>query len=354
MLFTCLPEGAQIPGRFPGPMHARGKWFTIDIHCHVLTPKAEEMVRGAGLVDWQPRHQFANEHTRRVNREQAERNRTQFSSVEKRLEDMDRVGIDVEVISLSTPNIFFADETRQPEVARTLNDAYAELISKHPTRFKGFASIPMDAPAAALDELHRAIDELKLNGVVLLSNIKGRALTSPAYRPFFEEANRMNLCIFLHPMLPANPEPYTEYVLGPLVGFPFDTTLAVARMCFDGMLRELPNIRWVIGHLGGAIPYLMERLDSGYRDFAECRVNIDQPPSTYLKRLYFDTVTFSSYNLRMARDLVGVDHMVMGSDYPHLLGSIERSVSSIQELGIPEHEKERVFSGTALSILNNV
>jgi len=277
-----------------------------------------------------------------------------MSDPNKRLEDMDRVGIDVEVISLSTPNIFFADETRQPDVARILNDAYAALIARHPNRFKGFASIPMDAPDAAMAELHRAIDELKLNGVVLLSNIKGRALTSPVYRPFFEEANRMNLCIFLHPMLPANPEPFTEYVLGPLVGFPFDTTLAVARMCFDGMLRELPNIRWIIGHLGGAVPYLMERLDSGYRDFAECRVNIDQPPSTYLKRLYYDTVTFSSHNLRLARDLVGVDHMVMGSDYPHLLGSIERSVSSIEELAIPEHEKQKIFSSTALSILNNV
>lgn len=272
---------------------------------------------------------------------------------DKRLEDMDRVGIDVEVISLSTPNIFFADENHQPEVARTLNDAYAGLIAKHPTRFKGFASIPMDAPDAALDELHRAIDELKMNGVVLLSNIRGRALTSPIYRPFFEEANRMNLCIFLHPMIPVNSEPFKEYVLGPLVGFPFDTTLAVARMCFDGMLRELPNIRWIIGHLGGAIPYLMERLDSGYRDFAECRVNIDELPSTYLKRLYYDTVTFSAHNLRMARDLVGTDHMVMGSDYPHMLGSIERSVSSIQDLAIPEYEKQKIFSSNALSILNN-
>lgn len=273
---------------------------------------------------------------------------------DKRLEDMDRVGIDVEVISLSTPNIFFADETRQPEVAKILNDAYAELITKHPTRFKGFASIPMDAPEAALDELHRAIDQLKMNGVVLLSNIRGRALTSPIYRPFFEEANRMNLCIFLHPMIPTNSEPFKEYVLGPLVGFPFDTTLAVARMCFDGMLRELSNIRWIIGHLGGAIPYLMERLDSGYRDFAECRVNIDEPPSTYLKRLYYDTVTFSAHNLRMARDLVGTDRMVMGSDYPHMLGSIERSVSSIQGLAIPDYEKHKIFSTNALSILNNV
>ena len=277
-----------------------------------------------------------------------------MTDVDKRLEDMDRVGIDVEVISLSTPNIFFADESHQPEVARILNDAYAELTAKHPTRFKGFASIPMDAPDAALAELHRAIDQLKMNGVVLLSNIRGRALTSPIYRPFFEEANRMNLCIFLHPMIPTNSEPFKEYVLGPLVGFPFDTTLAVARMCFDGMLRELPNIRWIIGHLGGAIPYLMERLDSGYRDFAECRVNIDELPSTYLKRLYYDTVTFSAHNLRMVRDLAGTDHMVMGSDYPHMLGSIERSVSSIQDLAIPEYEKRKIFSSTALSILNNV
>jgi aminocarboxymuconate-semialdehyde decarboxylase len=277
-----------------------------------------------------------------------------MSDPQKRLEDMDRVGIDLEVISISTPNIFFADESRQPEVARILNDAYADLIARHPTRFKGFASIPMDSPDSAIAELHRAIHELKLNGVVLLSNIKGRALTSPTYRPFFEEANRLNLCIFLHPMLPPNPEPFTEYVLGPLVGFPFDTTLAVARMCFDGMLRELPNIRWIIGHLGGAIPYLMERLDSGYRDFAECRVNIDQPPSVYLKKLYYDTVTFSPHNLRLARDLVCVEHMVMGSDYPHLLGSIERSVSSIEDLAIPEHEKQKIFAGNALGILNNV
>src|SRR5215475_3061305 len=252
-----------------------------------------------------------------------------------RLADMDRVGIDVEVISLSTPNVFFAEGAAQVDVARSVNDAYAELIAQHPKRFKGFASIPMDAPDAALRELDRALGELRLNGVVLLSNIRGRALTDPRYRPFFEEANRRRLCIFLHPMIPVASEVFNEYVLGPLIGFPFDTSLAVARMCFAGMFRDFPDIRWVIGHLGGAIPYLMERLDNGYRDFAECRANIDQLPSTYLKGLYYDTVTFSSYNLRMARDLVGVERMVMGSDYPHLLGSIERSVSSIQDLAIP-------------------
>src|SRR5215471_8717948 len=277
-----------------------------------------------------------------------------MTDVAKRLEDMDRVGIDVEVISLSTPNIFFADAKGQPDVAKMMNDAYADLIAKHPSRFKAFASIPMDAPDAALAELHRAIGALKLNGVILLSNIRGAALTDRRYRPFFEEANRMRLCIFLHPMLPVVSDPFKEYVLGPIIGFPFDTTLAVARMCFDGMLKDFPDIRWIVGHAGGAVPFLMERMDSGYRDFAETKAKIDQLPSVYLKRLYYDTVTFNPYNLHMLRDEVGADHMLMGSDYPHLLGSIDKAVTSIEALAIPQAEKQKILGGNALAILNNV
>jgi aminocarboxymuconate-semialdehyde decarboxylase len=277
-----------------------------------------------------------------------------MTDVDQRLADMDRVGIDVEVVSLSTPNVFFAGAEQQPAVACMINDSYAELIATHPKRFKGFASIPMDAPDAALNELHRAIDELKLNGVILLSNIAGKPLTSPDYRPFFAEANRMKLCIFLHPMLPPQSDAFREYVLGPIIGFPFDTSHAVARMCYDGMLAEFPDIRWIVGHLGGAIPYLMERMDNGYRDFPECRAKIDELPSFYLKRLYYDTVSFSPHTLTMVRNMVGADHMVMGSDYPHLLGSIDRAVTSIEGLDFREAEKEEIFSGTALEILNNV
>jgi aminocarboxymuconate-semialdehyde decarboxylase len=277
-----------------------------------------------------------------------------MTDVSNRLEDMDRVGIDVEVVSLSTPNVFFTSAEHQPAVARMMNDSYAELIAKYPKRFKGFASIPMDEPDAALLELHRGIDELKLNGVILLSNIGGKPLTSPEYRPFFAEANRMRLCIFLHPMLPANSDAFREYVLGPIIGFPFDTSLAVARMCYDGMFEEFPDIRWIIGHLGGAVPYLMERMDNGFRDFADCRAKIDKLPSVYLKRLYYDTVSFSPHTLSMVKNMVGADHMVMGSDYPHLLGSIDRAVSSIEDLEISDSDKQQIFSGTALSILNNI
>lgn len=277
-----------------------------------------------------------------------------MTDVSQRIEDMDRVGIDIEVVSLSTPNVFFTSAEHQPKVARMINDSYAELIATHAGRFKGFASIPMDAPDAAVDELHRAIDVLKLNGVILLSNIGGKPLTSPEYRQFFAEANRMKLCIFLHPMLPANADSFREYVLGPIIGFPFDTSLAVARMCYDGMFEDFPDIRWIIGHLGGAVPYLMERMDNGFRDFADCRAKIDKLPSVYLKRLYYDTVSFSPHTLTMVRNMVGADHMVMGSDYPHLLGSIDRAVSSIEGLEIGGEEKEMIFEGTALRILNNM
>ena len=272
----------------------------------------------------------------------------------KRIEDMDRVGIDVEVLSLSTPNVYFAPQERQAEVARLVNDAYAELIAKEPKRFKGFASIPMDDPDAALRELDRALGELRLNGVIVLSNINGRALTDPRYRPFFQECDRRSVCVFIHPMIPANADNFAEYVLGPIIGFPFDTTLAVARLCYDGVFKELPRIRWILGHLGGAVPYLFERMDNGWRDFAEGRAKIEELPSVYLTRLYYDTVSFSAPSLRLALDQVGADHLVMGSDYPHLLGSIERSVSSIEALHIPAAEKERIFSGNALGLLNNL
>jgi aminocarboxymuconate-semialdehyde decarboxylase len=277
-----------------------------------------------------------------------------MTDVARRLEDMDRVGIDTEVLSLSTPNVYFVEGKAQTDVARMANDAYADVVARSPGRFLGFASIPMDDPDAALRELERAIDVLHLQGVVVLSNIRGRALADATYLPFFEEADRRSICVFVHPMIPAAADAFTEYVLGPIVGFPFDTTLAIARLCYAGHLKRLPNIRWLVAHAGGAVPYLMERMDSGWRDFAECRVNIDEPPSTYFRRLYYDTVTFSPHNLRMLRDLVGADHMAMGSDYPHLLGSIDRAVSSIEEADLAPQEKERIASGTARAILNNL
>jgi aminocarboxymuconate-semialdehyde decarboxylase len=321
----------------------------MDLHTHYYPPRYFETVR-----DTPSDFSFGTDPTgRTIIRYRGARFfgvTAPMTDPDRRLEDMDRVGIDVEVLSLSTPNVFFADAAGQPGVARMVNDAYAELAARHPKRFKGFASIPMDAPDAALAELHRAVDELKLQGVILLSNIRGRALTDPVYRPFFEEADRMRLCIFLHPMLPAQSEPFNEYVLGPLVGFPFDTTLAVARMCFDGLFRDLPNIRWIIGHLGGAVPYLMERLDNGFRDFAECRAKIDERRrlSQAAELRHGDLQPAWHENGPQPR---GPDHMVMGAIIPTCWAD-HRAVSSIEARN-PGGGEARIFGGPRL-ILNNV
>jgi aminocarboxymuconate-semialdehyde decarboxylase len=271
-----------------------------------------------------------------------------------RIAEMDRVGVDTQVLSLSTPNVNFLDGARQIDLARAVNDDYAALANRFPGRFKGFASVPLDAGAdIAADEARRAVEDLKLQGVVLLSNMRGEYYDNPRFRGFFEAANDLDLCIFLHPMLPTASEPFRDYALGPIVGFPFDTTLSVARMAYSGLLRDFPRIKWIFGHLGGASPYLFERLDNGWRDIAACREHIEELPSVYLKRNYFDTVTFSPHTLRMVRDQVGSDHLLMGSDFPHLLGNIDRAVSSIEDLAIPSSEKQQIFSGTAFSILNN-
>lgn len=324
----------------------------IDVHTHHYTEEFFRLIERSGSA-----FSFATDPTgRRIITLRGSRFfgiTPAMTDIAKRLDDMDRVGIDLAVLSLSTPNVYFAGAGEQAEIARVMNDAYAEVIARYPERLKGFASLPMDDAVAAIREMHRAIDDLRLNGVVLLSNVNGRALTDPRYRPVLEEAHRMGVCVFLHPMIPAATEPFGEFVLGPIVGFPFDTTLAIAKLCYSGLLRDLSGIRWIVGHLGGAVPYLMERLDNGWRDFAECRQHIDELPSTYLRRLHFDTVSFSQPALQYVRGLVGASQMLMGSDYPHLLGSIDRAVSSIAELDAPQAERDAIFSGNALRILNN-
>ena len=327
----------------------------IDIHNHFYPASYFEMIRELGAPDYR----FATDASGATT---IEYRGTRFFGVQPpmtdaslRLEEMDRVGVDVQVLSLSVPNVYFAEEGREPEIARKINDAYAELIARNPRRFKALASVPMDVPEEALKELSRALDDLKLQGVLLLSHIRGKPLTDPRFRPFFEEADRRNLFILIHPMLPVGmAEQLKDYVLGPLVGFPFDSTLAVARMCFDGLFREFPNIRFLVPHLGAAIPSLLPRLDQGFRDFPACRAKIDQPPSFYLKKLYFDTVSAGPSTVSFVRELVGAGRIAFGSDYPHLPGSMSGSVATLEGMDIAESDKAKIFSGTALAILNNV
>ena len=156
MLFKCLPPGAEIPGRFPGPAHARGKWFTVDIHCHLLTPKAAEMVAGNADATRHPREVYANQLTREVNRQQAERNRIQFTSIENRLADMDRMGIDIQAISPAPRQTYYgADPDLGHETSRAVNDFIAEICGRHPDRFVGLGTVPNSRSPSSTDCTNR-------------------------------------------------------------------------------------------------------------------------------------------------------------------------------------------------------
>jgi aminocarboxymuconate-semialdehyde decarboxylase len=275
----------------------------------------------------------------------------QHVSVEQRLEDMDRIGIDVQVLTLTSPSVYFSTRKRNLYLARMSNDFFADLCHKHPSRFVAFGTVPLGNLDDAVEELHRAVKDLGMKGVVLGSNIGGKHLHSKEFWPLYEEIHQLKVPIFIHPMVPEHPEPFAEFVLVPLVGFCMDTTVSVAKMVFSGLFERYPNLTLILPHLGGTLPFLFERIDAGYRSYVECQPHITKPPTQYLKKFYYDTVSFYTPALMCTYLAVGADHMVMGSDYPHVIGDITRSVSSILELNIPQEEKEKILGGNAKRIL---
>ncbi len=214
------------------------------------------------------------------------------------------------------------------------------------------ATLPLCDPQAAAAELERAMDPLGMPGAMLFSNVNGVGLDDERFRPLYEVANERDAVLMIHPTSPVGVEAMSEYWLMPLNGFLFDTTLAASKLVFSGTVRRFPRIRWVLSHLGGTIPYLAERLDRGYRAFAECRAHIDRPPTEYLKKhFYYDTVNFDPSALRLAIDFAGADHVLAGSDYPHQIGSIPLMLESLHGLPISDDAKEGILGGNARRLL---
>lgn len=272
-------------------------------------------------------------------------------SVEERLADMDEAGIDMQVLGLSIPNVYFDDAGKSLHLAQMANDIYADVCRKHPDRFIALASVPMNDSTVAIDELRRAVDRLGMRGLVLGANVRGKPLCSEEFLPLFEEINRLNLTLFIHPMIPVGIEALEQYDMAASIGYLFDTTTAVAGMVFRGIFEMNKNIKMVLPHLGAVIPYIVGRIDASFRTRPECRQYISSPPSEYFKRFYYDTVNYHIPALRCAIDTVGAGNLVMGSDYPFALGSMSKSVSIVRSLGLTEEEEENVFGGTILSLL---
>src|SRR6266550_5441459 len=253
-----------------------------------------------------------------------------------------RDGVDTQVITLTTPGTHVEPPTRAVRLARLVNDAFAAIVRERGPRFAALATLPLCDPAASVTELRRAVEQLHFPGAMLFSNVKGVALADERFEPLYAEADRLGTVLHIHPTSPVGVEAMTDYWLMPLVGFLFDTTLAAAKLVFAGVPERYPRIRWVLAHLGGAIPYLAERLDRGYHAFAECRANISKPPSAYLKRFYYDTVNFDPRNIQLAIDFAGADHVLAGSDYPHQIGSLPSMLDAISTLPITDDEREQI------------
>jgi aminocarboxymuconate-semialdehyde decarboxylase len=260
-------------------------------------------------------------------------------------------GIDTQVLTLTSPGTHVHPPAAAASYARLVNDALAAIADQQAGRFTALGTLPLNDPAASVAELDRVMDKLGLRGVMVFGNVSGVALSDRRYWPLWERAHALKAVCYIHPTHPLGVEAMQEYWLMPLIGFPFDTTLAAASLVFSGVVERFPDITWVLAHLGGAIPYLAERLDRGYRAFRSCRDHISRPPSEYLRTFYYDTVNFDGRALELAIAFAGVDRVMAGSDFPHQIGSLRSMVASIEKLGLAPDDTAKVLGGNAARLL---
>jgi aminocarboxymuconate-semialdehyde decarboxylase len=262
--------------------------------------------------------------------------------VDHRLRDMDRKGIDLRVLSVSTPNVYPWAGAEQIRITRYVNDAVARYCHAHPDRFIGLASLPLADIDASLKEIDRA-QELGLRGLAIGSNIGGPPLNDHRFEPLWDKINRLRLPVVEHPMFPKDTSDMGEFELPLRIGMMFDTALVAARLIYAGIFERYQDFPYVIAHTGGALLMLLERLDNGYRLFPDCRKYINKLPSEYAGRLYYDTCAFGAQALMFAREVVGTKRLLFGTDDP-FIGSDD---SHVTRLDIPEAEKAAILGSNA-------
>lgn len=268
---------------------------------------------------------------------------------DQRIRDMDAQGIDLSVVSLTSPNAFWGTPEVSLECARIMNDDMAAAQTAYPGRIRFFATIPWEYPDLAAQELTRAV-ELGAVGVMTLANIKRRHLNDPSFDPVWRDIERRGLPVLIHPTTPPGSQDMdlgTFGLLGP-VGFLFDTTLAIARMIHDGFLDRFPDIKIIASHAGGYLPYIYGRMDLFF-DYMKIEKKISEPPSEYLRRIYYDSIVYQADGLQSLINLAGTDRVLFGTDYPHAA-----DIPVLKELveGLPADQTKQVYSGAAQKIFN--
>jgi aminocarboxymuconate-semialdehyde decarboxylase len=269
-----------------------------------------------------------------------------------RIKALDQMSIDIQAISPSPILLFYWEE---PAVAahfsRKQNEAIQELVNKHPDRFVGFGSVPLQSIADSI-EIAREAKSMGLKGLEIGNAVGDRPLDDASFEAFFDAAQELDMLLFVHPLeggLDAD-DPLSP-ILGNVLQFTFRTTMMVERMILKGMFEKYPNLRLCLSHGGGLLAFNIWRLDHSYSLRPELKKIIPDKPSGYLKKLYFDTIVHSIAALQYLVAVVGADRVVIGTDYPMAMGDFD-SVQKVMELDLPAAERELILGDNAARALS--
>jgi aminocarboxymuconate-semialdehyde decarboxylase len=323
----------------------------IDIHCHVLAPQAEELTRSAFTPDKDPFFRYAGPSSAAYNAAHFSEIVPQLTDPEIRLRDMDRMGVDIQAISIAPPQYYYwAEPDLGAQAARIENDRLAEIVAGRPDRFVGLGTLPMQDVDRALRELEHVV-ELGFPGLEICASVNGVDYDDPRFLPFFEEVVARDLALVIHPNGFSDGERLASYYLINTVGMPLDSTLFVSKMIFGGVLERFPDLRICIVHGGGYIPSYPARFDHAWAARDDCRELISRPPSTYLARLFFDTMLFDPLDLGFLIRRWGADHVLLGTDYPYDMGE-EDPVGLVSRVeGISDQDRALIVGGNAARLL---
>jgi aminocarboxymuconate-semialdehyde decarboxylase len=307
-------------GRSGGTDSLRGP--VIDIHCHWESRRVMEQMHAEADRLGKVSLTIGSELTREVNRRQMQDIRPQMESVDVRLADMDRMGIDVQAVAHFPPQMYYwASADVAGDVFRTMNLDMAEaLVAKHPDRLIGMGNVPLQDTELAINELRHCISELGFRGIQVSTRVEDEELSAPRLEPFWDEVERLGAVVVIHSSGHDNPRRLGHHYLINVVGHPIEGAMAASQLIFNGVMHRHPDLKMVLVHGGGYLPAYAARMDHAYRAREDVREGLPNPPGEYLKRFYFDTMVFAEDQLAFLINKYGVDHIVLGTDFPYDMG----------------------------------
>jgi aminocarboxymuconate-semialdehyde decarboxylase len=272
--------------------------------------------------------------------------------IERRFKDMDAAEVDVHLLSVAPQTWLYGQEAAVGIAGATIqNDEIARLVKEHPERFSGIATLPMQAPDKAADELRRAMRKLGLHGAMIGSNIGGKNLDDPSFEPLWAAAEELDAFMMIHPGNVAGADRLRSYYLGNLIGNPLDTTIAGACLIFGGVLERHPKLNFIMSHGGGFIPYQGGRWVHGWEVRPEPKVHVKHSPAPYLDRFLYDTILHAQAPLEFLISSVGANRVFLGSDYPYDMGTGE-CVRQVRAANISAADRDIILGGHAAKILS--